>query len=164
MKSLGEKEVHNYFFGKKSKFANWTLNHPFQIAGICTLIALIIVINLKDNIISNLIINLCFYFGMAIFFRIFFRNLCYLVEIDTKSEKITFFRCFNMGVVEAPIQSVDFIFDIHFSAIYAGERFTIFNEYLPEIEQLLPSGKNVNFSQNFYSRFMEKQLKKKRHR
>ena len=149
-----------YFFGEKSKFTNWMLNHPFQIATGCTLVACLIVLGEKMMLIRTLLVFPVFSFGLALLFRILCKNLCYRVEIDTLSENVTLFRCFNNGIVEAPIKSVAFCFDKHFAAIYGSERFTIFNEYMPGIKQLISPTNDIKFSGNFYARFMKRKLEK----
>jgi hypothetical protein len=101
-----------------------------------------------------------FFFGFALLIRFLCRNLCCWVEIDTASEKIKFFRCFNKGIVEAPLSSVEFVFDKHFACLYRGERFTIWNEYMAGIAEALPAGMEIRFSEGFYGRFMKKQVEK----
>ena len=156
------KQAGTYFFGEKSKLANWILNHPFQIAAGCTLLASLIAIGDNSMLLRVLAIFPPFSFGLALLLRLLCRNLCYQVEIDTKSKKITFFRCFNKRIIEAPIQSVEFRFDKHFAAIYGGERFTIFNEYMGGIIQVLSPEKEIEFSKGIYGRFMKRQFEKSR--
>ena len=146
-----------YLFGEKSKFANWVLNHPIHIAAGCTLACCLLIIGDGDSEkqVRALQIIPLFFFGLAFLVRFLCRNLCYWVEIDTQLEKIKFFKCFNKGIVEFPIQSVSFRFDKHFAAFYAGERFTIFNEYMAGIAELLPPEKEIEFSRGLYGRYMK---------
>ena len=151
-----------YVFGEKSKVANWVLSHPFHIATGITLISCLIAIGDAAMLIRVLMIFPPFCFGLAFLLRFLCRNLCYWVEIDTASEKIKFFRCFNKGIVEAPLRSVEFVFDKHFACLYLGERFTIFNEYMGGIAEVLPPGMEIRFSGGFYGRFMKKQFERYR--
>jgi len=160
MESQSLQSTDKYFFGEKSKVANWALNHPFQIAIGCTLLSCLIAIGDKAMLVRTMMIFPPFSFGLALLLRLFCRNLCYRVVIDIKSEKITFFRCFDQGIIEAPIRSVDFIFDKHFAAIYNGQKFTIFNEYMVDMIQMLSPGKNIKFSKSIYARFMKRQFEK----
>ncbi|MGO9020954.1 MAG: hypothetical protein ACLQVJ_21635 [Syntrophobacteraceae bacterium] len=153
-----------YLFGEKSKVANWILNHPLLIAVVCTLISCFALIGDKAKLMVGLRILPATFFGIAFMLRFLCRNLCYWVVIDPASETITFFRCFNKGVVEAPIHSVQFVFDKHFACLYGGERFTIFNEYMHLISEVLPPGMEIKFSEGFYGRFMKKQVERNRRR
>lgn len=92
--------------------------------------------------------------------RFICRNLCYLVEINTLSWRIKFFRCFNKGIVEADLHSVEFVFDKHFACLYSGERFTIFNEYMSGIADVLPLEMEIRFSDSSYGRYMKKQFER----
>jgi hypothetical protein len=148
-----------YLLGEKSKAANWVLNHPFHICGAAALIGLLVGDYDKVHLMRSLMISASL-MGVALIFRYLCRNLCYWVEIDTLSERIKFFRCFNRGIVEAPLRSVEFIFDKHFACLYRGERFTIFNGYMGCIVKVLPSGMKIQFTNGFYGRFMEKQFEK----
>lgn len=160
MESHQQQQAGKYLFGEKSKVANWMLNHPFQVATGCALISCFIAVGDKMMLIRTLLIFLPFSFGLALLLRLLCNNLCYRVEIDKWSEKITFFRCFNKGIIEAPIRSVEFCFDKHFAAIYGGERFTIFNEYMAGITQVLSMEKEIKFSRGIYARFMKRQFEK----
>ncbi len=151
-----------YLFGEKSKLANWILNHPFHIIGV--VLAILSLTTVRDWVffLRTLWID-AFLFGLAVLIRFFCRNLCYWVIIDTVSEKITLYRCFNKGIVEAPLRSVEFTFDRHFGCYYAGERFTIMNEYMSGIADVLPPGMEIRFSEGFYGRFMKRQCERYRH-
>lgn len=148
-----------YIFGEKSKVANWLLNHPFHFVGGPAL--LILLVSDHDIVhLTRVLTIILFFFGFALLFRVLSRNWCYWVAIDTVSEKVTFYRCFNKGIVEAPIRSVKFVFDRHFAGLYNGERFTIFNEYMGEISEVIPTGVEIQFSDGFYGRFMKKQYRR----
>jgi hypothetical protein len=157
-----QKQLGTHLFGEKSKLANWVLNHPFHVAMFLTLIGCSIAVVDKATQIPVLIKYEVVIFGMAFFLRFYCRNLCYRVEIDRLSEKIKFYRCFNKGVVEAPLHSVEFVFDKHFACYYAGERFTIFNEYMADIAEVLPPEMDIRFAKGLYARFMKKQVEKTR--
>lgn len=154
-----QKRTGVYLLGEKSKAANWALNHPFHIGGAVALIGLLVSDHDKVHLLRSLMIAVSI-LGVALILRYLCRNLCYWVEIDILSERIKFFKCFNKGVVEAPLRSVEFIFDKHFACIYRGERFTIFNEYMPCIAEVLPSEIKIRFSNGFYGRFMKRQFEK----
>ena len=158
MKFQSQKQAGTYIFGEKLKAANWLLNHPFHIAAFGVLIDTPLIASGPLSLITSLKINLLFFGGIAFFLRFICRNLCYWVVIDTVSEKVTFYRCFNKGVVEAPLRSVEFVFDSHFACYYAKERFTIMNEYMGGISEVLPPGVEIRFSDGFYGRFMKKQF------
>lgn len=146
-------------FGERSKAANWALNHPFHICGSAAIIGLLVGDHDNVHLMRSLMIAtalLC----VALILRYLCRNLCYRVEIDTSTERINFFKCFNKGFVEAPLRSVEFIFDKHFACLYHGERFTIFNEYMRCIAEVLPAGMKIQFSNGFYGQFMKKQFEK----
>ncbi len=155
-----QKQLGPHLFGEKSKLGNWVLNHPFHVVVFLTLIVCSIVVVDKATQIRVLIKLEVFIFGLAFFLRFYCRNLCYWVEIDRLSEKITFYRCFNKGVVEAPLRSVEFIFDKHFACYYAGERFAIFNEYMADIAGVLPPEMDIRFAKGLYARYMKKQFEK----
>jgi hypothetical protein len=157
------KQAGTYLFGEKSRVANWVLNHPFHLCGGAALIGLVVGDHDKVHLMRSLMIAASL-LVLALILRFLCRKLCYWVEIDTLSEKIKFFRCFNKGVVEAPLHSVEFVFDKHFACLYRGERFTIFNEYMGDIAEVLPLGMKIRFSDGFYGRFMEKQFEKNRSR
>ena len=148
-----------YLLGEKSKAANWALNHPFHICGGAALIGLLVGDHDKVHLMRSLMIAASL-MGVALILRYLCRNLCYWVEIDTLSERIKFFRCFNKGVVEAPVRSVEFIFDKHFACLYNEERFVIFNQYMGCIAKVLPAGMKIQFANGFYGRFMKKQFEK----
>jgi hypothetical protein len=99
--------------------------------------------------------------GLAFFLRFYCRNLCYWVEINRLSEKIKFYKCFSK-VVEAPLHSVEFVFDKHFACYYDGERFTIFNEYMADIAEVLPAAMDIRFAEGFYARFMKRQYERQK--
>ncbi len=152
-----------YSFGEQSKAANWMLNHPFHIVAGVVLACSVITIPDWTMLMRSLWVDV-FLFGVAFLFRLLFRNLCYRVVIDPAAEKITFFRCFNKGIVEAPLRSVEFLFDKHFACLYGGERFTILNEYMHLISEVLPPEAEIKFSDGLYGRFMKKQFERnKRH-
>ncbi|MGO9020240.1 MAG: hypothetical protein ACLQVJ_18025 [Syntrophobacteraceae bacterium] len=152
-----------YLFGEKSKVANWILNHPFHIVGGGLLFCSLITVRDLATLVIPLWVG-ALLFGFAFLLRLLCRNLCYRVEIYTVLEKIKFLRCFNKGIVEAPIRSVEFVFDKHFACLYGGERFTIYNEYMHLISDLLPPGMEIKFSEGFYGRFMKKQVERNRRR
>jgi len=162
MEYQSQEQPGTYLFGEKSKLANWVLNHPIHIAVFITVICFPIAISdnatpLRTSVISEAII-----FGLAFLLRFLCRNLCYWVEIDTLSEKIKFYRCFNKGIVEAPLRSVEFVFDKHFACYYSGERFTIFNEYMAAVAEVLPPEMGIRFAEGPYARFMKKQFERQR--
>ncbi|MFZ2631085.1 MAG: hypothetical protein WA081_22675 [Desulfosalsimonadaceae bacterium] len=158
------RENGGYIFGEKSKLANWVLNHPIHIGGCCVLIGTPLLASDKLTLIDSFVVNLLFFFGLSFFLRFICRNLCYWVKVDVASGKIIFYRCFNKGVVEASLNLVEFVFDTHFACHYDGERFTIFNEYMNDIVEVLPHGMEIRFSNSFYGRFMKKQFERNRRR
>ena len=160
MERQSQQQAGTYLFGEKSKIANWILNHPLQIAAGGTLASCLVTIGDNTMLLRGLMIIPAYWFGLALLVRLLCRNLCYQVEINTLSERIKFFRCFNKGVVEAPIGLVEFRFDKHFAAIYGEERFTIFNEYMVEIAQVIWPEKQIKFSRGIYARYMKRRLKK----
>jgi hypothetical protein len=162
MESQSQKQLGPHLFGEKSKLANWVLNHPFHVAVFLTLIGCFIAVVDKALQIRVLIKYEVAIFGLAFFLRVYCRNLCYLVEINMLTEKIKFYRCFNKGLVEAPLRSVEFAFDKHFGCYYAGERFTILNGYMADIAKVLPPEMNIRFAKGLYARFMKKQFEKMR--
>jgi len=162
MNSESQSESGVYIFGERLKLANWILNHPFLIAGSSTLICCLIAIGDNEVPIRALIASVIVFFGLASLIRSLCSNLCYSVEIDTKCDKIRLFRCFDKGIVEAPLRSVEFRVDNHFACFYAGEKFVIFNEYMYQISEILPKDMGIRFSNNFYARFLEKQFQKYR--
>jgi hypothetical protein len=163
MEQQAHKQLGIYLFGEKSKLWNWVLNHPFHVAVILSLIGITFFVFDKARQMQVLIKAELVIFGTAFLLRfIICRNLCYLVEIDKLAEKIKFYRCFNKGVVEAPLRSVEFVFDWSFACYYAGQRFAIWNEYMDEIAEVLPREMEIHFKNGFYVRFMKKQFEKRR--
>jgi len=162
MNCESQSEAGVYIFGERLKLATWILNHPFQIAGSCTLICCLVAIGDDETPIRVINILAIFFFGLAFLIRFLCRNLCYLVEIDTKSGKIKLFRCFDKGIIEAPLRLVEFRVENHFACFYAGEKFTIFNEYMYQIAEILPKDMGIMFSNNIYARFLERQFRKYR--
>src|SRR5208337_3652165 len=166
MEYQSQEQSGTYLFGERLKLANWILNHPFRIAAGCTLIGCIATILDRATPIRESMRVLINYevviIGSAIAMRYLCRNLCYWVEINTISEKIKFYRCFNKGIVEAPLRSVEFVFDKHFACYYSGERFTIFNEYMAAVAEVLPPEMGIRFAEGPYARFMKKQFERQR--
>lgn len=149
-----------YYFGEKSVFANWLLNHPFLIAVVLSVVGCLIVIDDKVMLSRVIIAFLPLVFGMAFLVRYLCKDLCFAVEIDTVHQIIRLFQCYNKGVVEAPLGEVEFCFDKSFGCYYIGKKFTIMNEYMYKILSILPSEKSVKFADNIYSRFVKKQFDK----
>lgn len=155
MNKHGQNSGSNIYLYEMSKIGLWVMNHLFHIAGVSTLITCVAIIpdgpkklffGLKLLLVSN--------FGLAVLIRFFWRNLCCKVLIDTMAEKITFFRCFNKGSVEAPLRYVTFLFDKHFACLYRGQRFTIPNEEISRMEAILPPGIEIHYSKSLYGRYI----------
>jgi hypothetical protein len=155
----GKTGVH--LFGEKSKIANWILSHQLHIAAGGVLIYCICFVGKNGKLTTSGMVVPAVFFGLFLLLRFVCRNLCYWVEIEPAAGKIKFFRCFNKGVVEAPLSSVEFVFDKHFACLYRGERFTIFNEYMYGIAEILPPGVEIHFSCGVYGRFIRKQFEKR---
>ncbi|NDY43508.1 hypothetical protein G3N55_11990 [Dissulfurirhabdus thermomarina] len=147
-----------FVFGEKSVLANWVLNHPFWTASILVFFAIVPTVSCSDRFLKVFIVFSTYNYAIALAARLLCRNLCYKVEYDLSSRVIKFYRCFNSGAIEAPIENVVFLFDRHFAAIYSVYRFTIFNEYMPYFAAIIP-GNEIKFSDGIYARYMKWRFK-----
>jgi hypothetical protein len=158
-----EQEGSIHIFGERSKVANWIVSHILLVAIILTCFFILLFLDEGEVMLKRSLTTIPpAFFVPAILVRILLRNRCFRVEIDKKAEKIRFLRFFHKEIVEANLRSVDFIFDNHFACYFDGQRFTIFNEYMGGIADILPPGMGINFSKGFYGRFMKKQMERNR--
>ncbi len=151
-----------YVFCDESKVGNWVVSHILLVVGSIFLFLSILsgLIEGKIFLLQGLVVT-AFMLGMAILFRILWRNMCCRIEIDTANGKIRFFR-FYKKVVEAPVRSVEFCFLCMFTCFYLGEKFTIPGGYINSIAEVLPEGVEIKFSKGILGRLAENQFEKNR--
>lgn len=149
-------------FCQQPKVANWITSHVLIVIG-----GIFLPFSLFDGLIEGEVFLwrdltvAALMFGLAIPFRILWRNMCSRVEVDTATEKIRFFRFYHEKVVEAPVRSVEFSYTWIFTCFYAGETFTIPGGYINSIAEVLPEGVEIKFPENFWGRLAKRQFEKR---
>jgi hypothetical protein len=156
----GQKNNNMYVLGFKSKFAELVFNHPWCFTFLVFIVTGCIIFYVEDNIekviLAMKVLSLPL-FGTTTLVRIFQRNTCYKVVIDTKREIAIFHLMFNQGIVEAKTRRIKVIIVRHFNCITDGRTFVLMNNLLHDVVALLPESTEIKFV-GFFGRHWEKEL------